>query len=148
MDIVLRALVVYVVISVLMRVLGRRELSSMEPFDLIILIVIADLVQQGVTQQDYSVTGAVLAIGTIGLLVVLTSLISFRIPRARPILNGRPIVLVESGQTIDDNLRRERITLDELAAQARLQGIESIARVQWAVLETSGRISFIERAGG
>jgi uncharacterized membrane protein YcaP (DUF421 family) len=79
---------------------------------------------------------------------VLTSLISFRIPRARPILNGRPIVLVESGEPVDDNLRRERVTLEELAAQARLQGIESIAKVQWAVLETSGRISFIERAGG
>jgi uncharacterized membrane protein YcaP (DUF421 family) len=148
MDIVLRALAVYIVIYVLMRVLGRRELSSMEPFDLIILVVIADLVQQGVTQQDYSVTGAVLAIGTIGLLVVLTSFVSFRIPRARPILNGRPIVLVESGKPIDDNMRRERITLEELAAQARLQGIDSVGKVQWAVLETSGRISFIERTGG
>jgi uncharacterized membrane protein YcaP (DUF421 family) len=148
MDIVLRALAVYVVIYVLMRVLGRRELSSMEPFDLIILVVIADLVQQGVTQQDYSVTGAVLAIGTIGLLVVLTSFVSFRIPRARPILNGRPIVLVESGKPIEDNMRRERITLEELAAQARLQGIDAVGKVQWAVLETSGRISFIERTGG
>jgi uncharacterized membrane protein YcaP (DUF421 family) len=145
MDIVLRALVVYVVIYVLMRVLGRRELSKMEPFDLIILVVIADLVQQGVTQQDYSVTGAVLAIGTIGLLVVLTSLVSFHLPRARALLNGRPVVLVEAGKPIEGNMRRERITLDELAAQARLHGIDSIAAVQWAVLETSGSVSFIRK---
>jgi uncharacterized membrane protein YcaP (DUF421 family) len=148
MDIVLRAVAVFVVIYVLMRVLGRRELSSMEPFDLIILVVIADLVQQGVTQQDYSVTGAVLAIGTIGILVVLTSFISFHIPRARPLLNGRPVVLVEAGKPIGDNMRRERITLEELAAQARLQGLDSIAGVQWAVLETSGQISFIKKAAG
>jgi uncharacterized membrane protein YcaP (DUF421 family) len=145
MDIVLRALVIFVIIYALMRVLGRRELSSMEPFDLIMLVVIADLVQQGVTQQDYSVTGAVLAIGTIGLLVVLTSFLSFHIPRLRPVLNGRPVVLVESGKPIEDNMRRERITLEELAAQARLQGIDSLRTVQWAVLETGGQISFIRK---
>jgi uncharacterized membrane protein YcaP (DUF421 family) len=144
-DIVLRAAAVFVVIYVLMRVLGRRELSSMEPFDLIILVVIADLVQQGVTQQDYSVTGAVLAIGTIGLLVLLTSYLSFRFPRTRPVLNGRPVVLVEAGEPIEDNMRRERITREELAAQARLQGIDSLAKIQWAVLETSGQVSFIRR---
>jgi uncharacterized membrane protein YcaP (DUF421 family) len=144
-DIVLRAAAVFVVIYVLMRVLGRRELSSMEPFDLIILVVIADLVQQGVTQQDYSVTGAVLAIGTIGLLVLLTSYLSFRFPATRPVLNGRPVVLVEAGEPIEDNMRRERITREELAAQARLQGIDSLARIQWAVLETSGQVSFIRR---
>jgi uncharacterized membrane protein YcaP (DUF421 family) len=126
MDIVLRTLVVFLVIFVLVRALGRRELSSMEPFDLIILVVIADLVQQGVTQQDYSVTGAVLAVGTIGLLVVASSYLSFRFPRTRPILNGRPVVLVEDGKPIADNMRRERITLEELAAQARLNGVESL----------------------
>jgi uncharacterized membrane protein YcaP (DUF421 family) len=143
MDIVLRTLVVFLVIFVLVRALGRRELSSMEPFDLIILVVIADLVQQGVTQQDYSVTGAVLAVGTIGLLVVASSYLSFRFPRTRPILNGRPVVLVEDGKPIADNMRRERITLEELAAQARLNGVESLERVRWAVLETGGQVSFI-----
>jgi uncharacterized membrane protein YcaP (DUF421 family) len=143
MDIVLRTIVVFLVIFVLVRALGRRELSSMEPFDLIILVVIADLVQQGVTQQDYSVTGAVLAVGTIGLLVVASSYLSFRFPRTRPILNGRPVVLVEDGKPIADNMRRERITLEELAAQARLNGVESLERVRWAVLETGGQVSFI-----
>jgi uncharacterized membrane protein YcaP (DUF421 family) len=145
MDIVLRAIVVFLVIFVLVRALGRRELSSMEPFDLIILVVIADLVQQGVTQQDYSVTGAVLAVGTIGLLVVASSYVSFRFPRTRPLLNGRPVVLVEDGKPIADNMRRERITLEELAAQARLNGVESLERVRWAVLETGGQVSFITK---
>ena len=145
MDIVLRATAVFFFILVLVRVMGRRELSKMEPFDLIVLIVIGDLVQQGVTQQDYSVTGAVLAVGTIAVLAVFMSWLSFRFARVRPVLDGRPVVLVEKGSPIADNLRRERITLDELSAQARLSGIASLEQVQWAVLETGGQISFIPR---
>jgi uncharacterized membrane protein YcaP (DUF421 family) len=120
----------------------------LEPFDLIVLIVIGDLVQQGVTQQDVSVTGAVLAVGTIVLLTVFTSWVSFRFPRLRPVLDGRPVVLLEDGKPIEDNLRRERITLEELAAQARRQQIMSLGDVRWAVLETSGGVSFITKSGG
>jgi uncharacterized membrane protein YcaP (DUF421 family) len=148
MDIVLRSLVLFVVLVVLMRVIGRRELSSMEPFDLVVLIVVGDLVQQGVTQQDYSVTGAVLSVGTFGVLTVFVSWISFRFPRVRPVLDGRPVVLLEDGRPIEDNLRRERITLEELAAQGRVHGIEKLERVKWAVLETGGQVSFIEKSSG
>ena len=146
MDIVIRAAVIFAFIWVLMRVIGRRELSSMEPFDLIMLIVIGDLVQQGVTQQDLSVTGALLAAATIGLLTVLLAWVNYRFPRLRPALEGRPVVLVEDGKAIEPNLKRERITLEELAAQARLKEIDSISDVRWAVLETSGAISFIPRS--
>lgn len=145
MDIVLRAAVVFVVIWGLMRLIGRRELSTMEPFDLIVLVVIGDLVQQGVTQQDQSVTGAVLAVATIALLTVAWSWLSYRVRRLRPLLQGRPVVLVENGAPIDANLRRERITLEELAAQARLAQIASIGDVRWAVLETNGEISFVPK---
>jgi uncharacterized membrane protein YcaP (DUF421 family) len=145
MDIVLRAAVIFAFLFVLMRLVGRRELSSMEPFDLILLVVIGDLVQQGVTQQDFSVTGAVLAAGTIGVLSVVLSWLSYHFPRARPVLEGRPIVLVEDGKPLGGNLDRERITIEELAAQARLQQIESIADVRFAVLETNGAISFIPK---
>jgi uncharacterized membrane protein YcaP (DUF421 family) len=146
MDIVIRAAIIFAFIWVLMRVIGRRELSSMEPFDLIMLIVIGDLVQQGVTQQDLSVTGALLAAATIGLLTVLLAWLNYRFPRLRPALEGRPVVLVEDGKAIEPNLKRERITLEELAAQARLKEIDSISDVRWAVLETSGAISFIPRS--
>ena len=145
MDVVLRAIFTFLFVLLLMRLLGRRELSKMEPFDLVILVVIGDLVQQGVTQQDYSVTGAVLAVGTIGVLAVFMSWLSFRFARIRPVLDGRPVVLVEKGSPIAHNLRRERITLDELSAQARLSGIASLENVQWAVLETGGQISFISK---
>jgi uncharacterized membrane protein YcaP (DUF421 family) len=147
MDIVIRSAVVYLFVMVLMRLLGRRELSKMQPFDLLILVVIADFVQQGVTQQDYSVTGAVLAVGTFALLIVATSWLAWRFPRTRPIIDGNPVVLVEDGSPILDNLRRERISVEEIAAQARLQQLDSLKRVRWAILETSGEISFIPKPG-
>src|ERR1700712_4487620 len=105
MDIVIRAAIIFLFIFALTRLLGRRELNSLEPFDLILLIVTGDLVQQGVTQNDNSITGAILAISTIGLLTVALSSLSFRFKRMRPILNGEPIVLVEDGEVVEPNLR-------------------------------------------
>jgi uncharacterized membrane protein YcaP (DUF421 family) len=146
MDIVIRAAVIFLFVYLLTRLLGRRELSSLEPFDLILLVVVGDLVQQGVTQNDESLTGALLAISTIGLLTVALSYLSFRFKRLRPILNGEPIVLVEDGKVIEPNLRRQRLTQEEIGAEARLEGISSLAEVRWAILETNGRISFVEKS--
>ncbi|MGN6216674.1 MAG: DUF421 domain-containing protein [Solirubrobacterales bacterium] len=145
MDIVIRAAVVFAFVYLLTRMLGRRELSSLEPFDLILLVLIGDLVQQGVTQSDYSVTGALLAISTIALLTVLVSWTSFRFRRLRPILAGEPIVLVEDGSVIEVNLRRQRLTVEEVESEARLNQIKSLGEVRWAILETNGQISFIEK---
>jgi uncharacterized membrane protein YcaP (DUF421 family) len=148
MDIVIRAAVIFVFVYLLTRLLGRRELSTLEPFDLILLVVVGDLVQQGVTQNDESLTGAILAISTIGVLTVALSYVSFRFKRMRPILNGEPIVLVEDGELIEANLRRQRLTREEIGAEARLEGIAAIEDVRWAILETNGRISFVEKGGG
>jgi uncharacterized membrane protein YcaP (DUF421 family) len=146
MDIVIRAAIIFAFVFLLTRLLGRRELNSLEPFDLILLVVTGDLVQQGVTQNDNSLTGALLAISTIGLLTVALSYLSFRFKRMRPILNGEPIVLVEDGEVIEPNLRRQRLTQEEIGAEARLEGIASIEDVRWAILETNGRISFVTKS--
>ena len=145
MDIVFRAFAAYVFIVFLMRVVGKRELSSMEPSDIVLLVVIGDLVQNGITQSDYSLTGIVLAAGTIGVLATATAFLTYRSERIRNVVEGEPVILVQNGETIDRNLRHERLTLDELMEQARLQQIESLDKVKWAVLETSGSISFIEQ---
>ena len=143
MDVALRAIVVFGLLLLVTRVVGRRELSTMEPFDLILLVVIGDLIQQGVTQSDYSLTGALIVVSVIAVMTVLTSWVSFRFPRLRSVLEGEPIVLVEHGRVIDRNLRRERMTHDELAAEARRQQIADLSQVRLAVLETSGSVSFI-----
>ena len=146
MDIVLRGIVVFVFLYVLMRIVGRRELSSLEPFDLILLVILGDAVQQGLTQSDYSLTGAMLAVGTIAILQVSTSWLNFRFPKLRSVLDGEPIVILQDGKPIKKNMDRERVTMDDLAEEARKQNIAKLDEVQWAVMETSGEISFIKKS--
>jgi uncharacterized membrane protein YcaP (DUF421 family) len=146
MDIVVRGIIMFVFVWFVTRAVGRRELSTLEPFDLILLIVLGDLIQQGVTQNDFSVTGAMLAGGTMAVMTVLFSWLAFRFRRLQPILEGDPVILVERGKTIDRNLQRNRITREELAAQARMQQVAHIADIEWAVLETSGTISVIPKS--
>jgi uncharacterized membrane protein YcaP (DUF421 family) len=147
MDLVLRAAAVYTFIFIVTRLIGRRELGSLEPFDLILLVVLGDLVQQGVTQDDYSVTGAFIVISTMAVLTVGTSYLSFRFRPLRRVMEGEPIVLVENGRPIEQNLRRERLTLDELEEKARMEQVESLDDVRLAVLETNGDISIIPAKG-
>ena len=146
MDIVIRAAVAFLFILLLTRIVGRRELNTLEPFDLILLVTIGDLVQQGVTQNDFSVTGMALAVGTIAILTVVFSYLSWRFRGLRPVLEGQPLILIEDGKVIERNLKRNRLTQEEVAAAARVQQIASLADVRWAVLETSGQISFIPKS--
>ena len=145
MDLVVRAIFVFFLMLVITRAVVRRELSSMEPFDLILLVVIGDLVQQGVTQSDYSITGATTVIVTMALLVVGTAYLSFRFKGLRPLLEGEPVLLVSEGRLLERNLRRQRMTVEELRAEARQQSIGSLERIRYAVLETNGKLSFITR---
>ncbi len=145
MDLVVRAAIAFFFVLLLTRLVGRRELSSLEPFDLILLVMIGDLVQQGVTQNDFSLTGMLLVGATIALLTVVVSYAGYRYPRLRPALEGEPVIVLEDGKPIERNLHRNRITIEELAAEARLQQFDSLADLRWAVLETSGRISFIPK---
>jgi uncharacterized membrane protein YcaP (DUF421 family) len=146
MDIVVRGIVVFIFLYVLMRIVGRRELSSLEPFDLILLVILGDAVQQGLTQDDYSMTGAILAVGTIAVLQVGTSWLNFHFPKIRSVLDGEPLVIVQDGKAIEKNLKRERVTLEDLAEEARKQNIAKIDDIKWAVMETSGEISFIKKS--
>jgi uncharacterized membrane protein YcaP (DUF421 family) len=147
MDVVARALIAFCFIFLLTRLIGRRELSSLQPFDLILLIVIGDLIQQGVTQNDLSITGLILTVGVFGLLTLAASYLGFRFDRIRPLLEPEPLILVEDGNVIERNLKKERMTQEELAAEARLQQIDSLEKVKWAVLESGGQISFIPKSG-
>src|SRR6266536_293030 len=141
MDLAIRATFLFCFFYLLTRIVGRRELSSLEPFDLILLIVIGDAIQQGLTQDDYSVTGALIVVGTFAILQVLISFISYRFPRLRPALDGEPIVIVQDGKAIEKNMKRERITVEEVLVEARYQQVSSLDEIAWAVLETSGKVS-------
>ena len=146
MDIVLRATGAFALVFLLFRVTGRRELSTLEPFDLILIVVIGDLVQQGVTQSDMSFTGLVLAVGTFAVLAVATSWLSCRFKAMRKLLEAAPLVVVEHGKPVEHNMRAERLTLEELAEAARMQQVASLDAVEWAIVEPSGQISIIPRS--
>lgn len=143
MEIVIRASIMFGVMYVLLRLMGKRELGQMAPFELVSLIVMGDLIQQGVTHQDFSLTGATLAIVTFAGWSLLLGLVGHHSVRARRLLKSAPVVLVRRGQLLDRNLDSERIDRDELASEMRLAGISHLDQVAWAILEPEGKISFI-----
>jgi uncharacterized membrane protein YcaP (DUF421 family) len=147
MDLAIRAVVLYFFIYLLTRAVGRRELSSLGPVDIILLVVIGDAVQQGLTQDDYSVTGAFIVVGVIALLSVFMSYLSFRFRPLRRVLEGEPIVIIQDGKPIERNLRRERLAIDEVMEEARASAqISSLDEIQFAIVENSGAISFIQKS--
>ncbi|HVS69317.1 MAG TPA: YetF domain-containing protein [Mycobacteriales bacterium] len=144
MDLAIRAIVLYCFVMFVMRAVGRRELTSLTAVDLVLLIVMGDAIQQGLTQDDYSVTGAVIVVSTFAVLQVVTAYLGFRSRRLRAVLEGRPVVLIDNGELVTENLRRHRLTPDDVAEEMRLQQIMSFTDLRWAILEANGRISFIE----
>jgi uncharacterized membrane protein YcaP (DUF421 family) len=145
MEVVVRAVSVYLILWFLLRIMGKRELAELTAFELVLLVVMGDLIQQGVTQEDMSVTGAALSAGTIALLVVITSLVGWRWGRARPLIEGRLVVVIHDGRVFQDALDLEHVTLDELREAARRNGIADLDDVAWCVLEPDGRFSFLQR---
>ena len=143
MEAILRATVIFFFLFVMTRGVGRRELSQMTAFELLVLVTLGDLVQQGVTQEDMSLTGAMLAVGTMSFWSLLFAYAAFRFPRTRATLEGSPLLVVRDGRVLDDVLRAEGITTDELLGAARNQGIADVGAVRFGVLEPDGKMSFV-----
>jgi uncharacterized membrane protein YcaP (DUF421 family) len=147
MEIIVRAAVIYLFVWLIVRGTGKRELAEMTAFELVLLVTMGDLIQQAVTQQDTSVTGGMLAVGTIGFLIVVTSYVSWRFKRSRSVIDGVPVIVIRDGEPLEEVLRLERITLEELKAGARNQGIGDLAEVTIGILESDGKFSFLTRKG-
>jgi len=143
MEIVIRSVVVFCFLALLVRAMGKRELAEISAFELLVLMIIGDIVQQGVTQEDMSITGAMLAAGTIGLLAVGSSYVSFRFPRTRGAIEGRPVIVIRDGAFQDEMLRIERLTREEIEEAARQRGILDIGAIQVGILESDGRFAFL-----
>ncbi|MFP5319417.1 MAG: DUF421 domain-containing protein [Acidimicrobiia bacterium] len=147
MDLMVRATVVYFFLWAVARGVGKRELSQMTAFELILLVVMGDLVQQGVTQEDMSITGAILVISTLTFWIVVMSYLSFRFKRTRTVFEGLPVVIVRDGEPLEDFLRLERVTIDEVKEGARNQGVEDLKDVKLGVLEPDGKFTFLTDDG-
>ncbi|MGH9264595.1 MAG: DUF421 domain-containing protein [Acidimicrobiales bacterium] len=148
MEIIVRATVIYFFLWAVTRGVGKRELSEMTAFELILLVTMGDLIQQGATQEDMSLTGAVLAVGTLALWILVFAYLTWRFKGAQTALEGVPVIVVRDGRPLDDVLKIERLTLDEVREEARNQGITDLADVDLAVLEPDGKFSFMKMSGG
>jgi uncharacterized membrane protein YcaP (DUF421 family) len=142
MEIVWRATFVFAFLWVVTRISGRSTLGELSTFQMVLYVTMGDLVQQGVTQQDYSVTGAVLAISVFTLLTVAVSFVNSRSSKLRPVTHGTAVVVIQSGAPVMAAMRHNSLSVNDLLAAARNQGIDDLSDVELAVLETNGRISF------
>ena len=138
-----RTALVYVGLFVGLRLMGKRELGQMTVFDLIVILLIANAVQNAMTGPDFSVQGGLLAAAVLLVANFLVSLIPLRGRRWGRLLGGTPTVLIKDGRFIDPHLRRERIDRDDVEMAMREHGVESVKDVQLGVLETDGSISIV-----
>ena len=148
MELIARASFLFLFLWLLTRALGKRELAEMSAFELLLLVTVGDLIQQGVTQEDFSTTGAVLAVSTIAVWISIFSWMSYRWKGAQRLVEGMPVLIIKDGEPITEALRIERVSLDELKEGARQQGIEHLSEVKVGILEPDGRFSFLRHDGG
>lgn len=146
MDIVLRASAMFLLLFVLLRLYGKRQLGQMTPFEFVALVVVGDLVQQAITHNDFSITGGALAVATFGFWSLVLGWISYRSDMMRRLLEGQPRILIHDGKMLDEILERDKITEAEVLSEMRLAGFAQLDEVQWGILEPSGKISFLKRA--
>ncbi len=146
MDIVIRATVVFFTLYLIVRIMGKRELAQMTAFELIVLVVFGDLVQQGVMHNDFSLTGSILAMATLAFWALVLSWLTYSFRKLERALDGEPRVIVKDGKIVEENLHRDRLTRAEILSEMRLAGIGRLSEVAWAILEPQGKMSFIQRS--
>jgi uncharacterized membrane protein YcaP (DUF421 family) len=144
MESVIRAAAIYGLLLVVFRFTGNRSLGQITTFDFILLLIISEAIQNGMVGNDYSVTNAVLLVLTLVILDVGLSLLKCRLPVMEKWLDGVPIVIVEHGRPLVEQMQRSRVDVsDVLTAARKLHGLERMAQIKYAVLERSGDISII-----
>ena len=146
MDVVLRAVGVYLVLLIILRITGKRTMAQVTIFDFILLLIIGEAVSEALVGDDPSLTAAALIVTTLVLVDRLSDYFTWRLPRFKRIFESAPVVLVENGRPLQEAMDRERISNDDILSSAReTQGLEEMDQIKWAVLETSGTISIVPR---
>ena len=148
MELVIRATVIYWFLWLVVRGTGKRSLAEISPLDLLIIVVVGDFVQQGVTGEDMSVTGALVVVSTFVLWTLLGDLAGRRSAKVQRVLDGEPVIVVHDGRLVEGCLRMERLSVEEVYGAAREHGFGDLADVRVGVLEADGKFSFIGRDGG
>ncbi|CAN7270561.1 DUF421 domain-containing protein [Knoellia sp. LjRoot47] len=142
MDIVLRATAIFLLLWLVIRVSGKREVAQLSAFDMIMVVTLGDLVAQGVVQEDYSLSAAALAVTTFCVLSLLLAWTHYRFPVTRPLLSGRARVVVRDGAPLLEVLSSEHLTIEDVEEAAREKGIRRLRDIELCVLEVDGGFSF------
>lgn len=144
MENVLRAVIMYVFLFIIFKISGRKTLLEMTIFDFILVLIISEATQQALLGEDFSLTGAMITIGTLIFIDKSLGLLEKKIPKLNLWLNGSPIILIENGKVLDQRLRKCSLSEDEIMEVARQQGgLENLADIKFAILEKNGKISII-----
>lgn len=143
METVLRVAVVYVFLMVALRIMGKRDIGQLAPFDLVVLLLIPEIFSQSLVREDFSITNAFIAVSTLLSLVFLTSVGVYLSLSFARVVEGEPAIVVRHGYLVPDVMNRERVPPDEIVAQMHGAGLEHLSQVKWGILETDGKISFV-----
>jgi uncharacterized membrane protein YcaP (DUF421 family) len=147
MDSVLRGVVTYAFIWLVFRVAGKRSLSESTTFDLVLLLIISETVQNALTDQDHSMTGAFLLVVTLIGTDIFLSFLASHVPVVDKVINGTPVILLENGKPIPDRMKKARVQEGDILESARTcHGLERLDQIKYAVLERGGTISIIPEA--
>ncbi len=147
MDIVIRAAILYISLFILFRISGRRTLSEITPFDFVLLLIIGEATSQGIMDDDFSLTNAIVLILSLLVIDIILSELKEHIPYFRKITDGVPMVVVQDGKFLEERIRKARINKEDILESARrTQGLAAIEQIQYAVLETNGSISVIPQS--
>lgn len=147
METVTRVAIIYFFIMFGLRVLGKREFGQLSPLELVTLLLIPEIVAQGLVREDFSLTNAIVGISTLFGLVFITSLVMQHSRGAEALITGQPTLLVYEGNFIAENMNRERITPDEIYTELHKAGLEKLAQVRWIILEPDGKLAVIPKEG-
>lgn len=148
MDTIIRACSVYFLLLLIFRLAGKRTLSQITTFDLVLTLIISEAIQEALVDQDHSMTNAFLLVVTLVGLNVLMSLIKQRSKPAERLMEGVPLVIMEEGRLNREHMEKERVDeADILEAAREFQGLERLDQIRYAVVEKSGKVTVVPKQG-
>jgi len=145
LELVLRAVIVYIFLLVLLRFTGKRQVGQLSSFDLVLLLVLSNAVQNAMNGGDDSVLAGIILASVLVLLNSLVGLATYKSKKLEALMEGRPLILIHNGKLFTDVMERERLTRHELNAALRAASCASVEEVHWAILETNGHITVQQR---
>jgi len=141
-----RTLILYALVVIVMRVMGKRQIGQLQPFELVVAILISELAAVPMQNTGIPLVNGIIPILTLLMAQIAISVISLKSTKARAIICGKPAILIENGKIREDEIRREMYTLTDLLEQLRIKNVPNIADVEFAILETNGQLSVIPKS--